>query len=69
MTSEECHQRAGECAASADLSQDGWVAAEFMKLAAHWRAMAVREIFLGRVADPVEAVLPIARAEGVDAVQ
>ena len=56
MTSDECHQRAAECAANADMARDGSVASEFMKLAAHWRAMAVREIFLGHVADPVEAV-------------
>jgi hypothetical protein len=52
MTSKECHQQAAACAASADQAKDGEVASEFMILAAHWRAMAVREIFLGHVADP-----------------
>jgi hypothetical protein len=58
MTSEECHQRAADCAASAGMSRDLMVASEFMTLAAHWRAMAVRETFLGHVADPVEASPP-----------
>jgi hypothetical protein len=49
MTSEECHQRAANCAASADMSLDGAVALEFMTLAAQWRAMAVRQMFLGHV--------------------
>ena len=56
VTPEECHQRAAECAASATMSQDASVASEFMILAAHWRAMAFREIFLGHVMDPTEAI-------------
>ena len=60
MTSEECHQRAAACAASADMSRDRSLASEFMTLAAHWRAMAVRELFLGPVADPADALPPIA---------
>lgn len=56
MNSSECHQRAAACIANADLATDAAVAAEFMVLAAHWRAMAVREIFLGRIADPIGAM-------------
>jgi hypothetical protein len=40
------------------MSRDGATASEFMTLAAHWRAMAVREILL--VADPADLHLPAA---------
>jgi hypothetical protein len=49
MTADECHQRASECAANARLAQSEPVALEFLKLAAQWRAMASRTIFLGSV--------------------
>lgn len=52
MTSQECRQRAADCVANAAMSNDSLVASEFLRLAAHWRAMAVREIFLGHVAEP-----------------
>jgi len=51
MNSDECHQRAADCAANAELSPDGTIALEFLKLAGHWRAMAVRQTFLGRALD------------------
>ena len=43
MTSEQCYQRASECAATAAIAPAEDVALEFMKLAAQWRSMAVRE--------------------------
>jgi hypothetical protein len=50
MTAEECHERAGACAANAGLAVSEAVALEFLKMAAQWRAMAERSIFLGSVA-------------------
>ena len=52
MNANECHQRATECAANAAVAADQAVSLEFLKLAAQWRAMAVRQIFLGHVDDP-----------------
>ncbi len=49
MNSAECNQRAAACAANAALANAEAVSLEFLKLAAQWRAMAVREIFLGHV--------------------
>ena len=54
MTNEECRRRAVQCAANASVSPDTSLAQEFLTLAAHWRAMAVREIFLGHVDGPVD---------------
>ncbi len=51
MTSEECHIRAAECAANAALSNVESVSLQFLKLAAQWRAMAERQIFLGHIED------------------
>lgn len=51
MNASECRQRASECAANASLAADETLALEFLKLAAQWRAMADRQIFLGYVAD------------------
>ncbi|MGA0603289.1 hypothetical protein ACO2Q3_21455 [Caulobacter sp. KR2-114] len=56
MTSEECHLRATACAVSAGLACDVMVASEFMALAALWRAMAVRDGFLGSLTEPAAAV-------------
>jgi hypothetical protein len=56
MNSEECHQHAADCAANAEMSLDEAVALEFLRLAGHWRAMAVRQIFLGHVDERVEAL-------------
>jgi hypothetical protein len=47
MTAEECHERASACAASAAVAVSEPVALEFLKMAAQWRAMATRTIFLG----------------------
>lgn len=47
MTADECHQRAGQCAANAELAASEPLALEFLRMAAQWRAMAVRTIFLG----------------------
>jgi hypothetical protein len=47
MTAAECHRRAGVCAANAELAANESVAQEFLRLAAQWRAMAGRTIFLG----------------------
>jgi hypothetical protein len=49
MTAEECHERAGACAANAAVAVSEPVALEFLKMAAQWRAMAARTIFLGSV--------------------
>ncbi len=54
MTSEQCHHRANQCAANAGASVDQAIAMEFLKLAAQWRAMAARTIFLGSVEAAVE---------------
>jgi hypothetical protein len=51
MNAEQCHRRAADCAASAALALDEAVSLEFLKLAGQWRAMAVRQMFLGDIAD------------------
>ncbi len=51
MDAEQCRMRAAECAANAVISADESVSLEFLRLAAQWRAMAVRNIFLGAVAE------------------
>jgi hypothetical protein len=48
MTSDQCHDRARRCAAYADIAPLENLAQEFLELAARWRAMAVREDFLGQ---------------------
>jgi hypothetical protein len=57
MTAEECHQRASTCAANAALAVSEPMALEFIRLAAQWRAMASRAIYLGPVDDAIEAVV------------
>ncbi len=52
MNAQECNQRASECAANAAVAADPSVSLEFIKMAAQWRAMAVRQIFLGHVTSP-----------------
>jgi hypothetical protein len=52
MTMDECHQRADACAANARIAASEPVALEFLRMAAQWRAIAVRSIFLG----PMEAL-------------
>ena len=56
MTADECNQRAVDCAAIAATATDEAVSLEFLKLAAQWRAMAVREIFLGMIDEPIEPI-------------
>jgi hypothetical protein len=53
MTADECNRRACECAANAAIAPIESVSLEFLRLAAQWRAMAVREIFLGDVGKTV----------------
>lgn len=53
MTVDECNKRASRCADNAGLAGNEAMASEFLRLAAHWRAIAVREIFLGQVEDSV----------------
>jgi hypothetical protein len=53
MTADECHQRASDCTANAALAVSETVALEFMKLAAQWRAMAAKAIFLSAADDAV----------------
>jgi hypothetical protein len=52
MNADECNKRAAECAASAAIAPVESVAAEFLRLAAQWRAMALRENFLGQLGSP-----------------
>ena len=54
MNAQECNARASECAANAALATVESVALEFLKLAAQWRAMAVRDIFLGNLGEEIE---------------
>jgi hypothetical protein len=60
MNAEACYARAAECAANAALASVESVALEFLKLAAQWRAMAVRDIYLGLVEELTDrpAALP-----------
>jgi hypothetical protein len=51
MNADECKMRACQCAANAAVSPLESVALEYLKLAAQWRAMAVRENFLGQLGD------------------
>jgi hypothetical protein len=62
MNAEACHARAAECAANAALASVESVSLEFLKLAAQWRAMAVRDIYLGLVEELTDppAALPSA---------
>jgi hypothetical protein len=52
MDADQCQIRAAACAANALVAVDNEVSLEFLKLAAQWRAMAVRTIVLGS-ADPL----------------
>jgi hypothetical protein len=54
MTSEDCHAHAFACAASAALATTEVLSVEFLLMAAQWRAMAERRIFLGRIDWPAE---------------
>jgi hypothetical protein len=56
MTAEECNDRALTCAANAELAVSELVARDFMKLAAQWRAMAGRVIFLDSLDEPAAAL-------------
>lgn len=49
MNATDCNRHAEECAANATLSADEYVALAFYRLSAQWRALAVREIYLGIV--------------------
>jgi hypothetical protein len=51
MDADQCQVRAAECAANALVAVDEQVSREFLKLAAQWRAMAVRTIVLGSAED------------------
>lgn len=56
VTADECNERARACAANAAIAPVEAVKQEFLTLAAQWRAMAVRQIFIGQIARPAEAV-------------
>ena len=58
MNATECNQRASDCADNAAASVDESVELEFLRMAALWRAMAVRQIFLGHVVAPPPARRP-----------
>ena len=49
MTAKDCEVRALKCAENAALAVNAPVAEEFMKLAAQWRAMGSRLLYLGPV--------------------
>jgi hypothetical protein len=49
MNADDCNKRACRCAENAAISPLESVALEYLKLAAQWRAMAVRENFLGQL--------------------
>jgi hypothetical protein len=51
MNVEQCNMRAAQCAANAAESPTEALRLEFLKLAGQWRAMAVRQIFLGHVGE------------------
>jgi hypothetical protein len=51
MNAQECNRRASECAANAALAHGEWMTTEFLKLAAQWRAMGVRETFVGQLGE------------------
>jgi hypothetical protein len=52
MNAWECNLRAAECAAKAAIAPAESISLEFLSLAARWRALAVRENFLGRLSGP-----------------
>lgn len=54
MNAEECNKRAAHCAANADMSSNDSLCNEYLALAAQWRSLAVREIYLGMVAAAAE---------------
>lgn len=51
MTRDECNGRAAICAANAAQARSEPVALEFLRVAAQWRAMAARFIFLDQVGE------------------
>jgi hypothetical protein len=51
MTDAQCNARARECAANAALARVESISQEFLKLAALWRAMAIRDRDLGRLGE------------------
>lgn len=55
MTADECHQRASRCAAQAELAVDDAVRLDFLRMAAQWRAIAVRTILLRFGDGPADA--------------
>jgi hypothetical protein len=64
MDADQCQVRAAACAANALIAVDDEVSLEFLKLAAQWRAMAVRTIVL-ESADESSAGAPPASAAGL----
>ena len=52
INAKECNLRAAECAAKAASAPDESIGLEFLNLAARWRALAVRENFLGQLGAP-----------------
>ncbi|THD61473.1 hypothetical protein [Phenylobacterium sp.] len=54
MTAEECHDRAQRCAVNADLAVSEPLAQEFLRLAAQWRAIGARSIFIGSIGEDAE---------------
>jgi len=58
MNADQCNRRASECVTNARLAADHTVSTEFLKLAAQWRAMAVRTIMLDPADGPSTAPSP-----------
>ena len=52
MNAEDCNRRASACAANAAIAPVEALTLEYLKLAAQWRAMALRENFLGQLSAP-----------------
>lgn len=66
MNAAECNLRANQCAANAALALNELVSLEYLKLAAQWRAMATRVIFIdvvGALTDPAGRGNPLALPE------
>ncbi len=62
MNAEECNERAEICAKNAASASNELISGEFLKTAAQWRAMAIREIFLGFVDEPQSDTLEVLTA-------
>jgi len=65
MDVDQCHARAAECAANALAATDDAVSQEFLRLAAQWRALAVRTIVLASAGEADAVATPDSLAPAV----